>query len=204
MTTTQQHHLGGLTVAILVTDGFEQIELTAPRKALEESGVIIRLLADRKGQIQGYNHLKKADLVDVDMTFDMAKADEFDAVLLPGGAINSDRIRSNTAAQRIVTQMDRQGKPIAVICHGAWLLASAGLVKGKKMTSWPSLKDDLKNAGARWIDAEVVVDGNWVSSRKPEDIPAFNAAFMRILGQRTKASVQGTADDEPAAAGTGG
>lgn len=204
MSKTQQHHLGGLSVAILVTDGFEQAELTEPRKALEESGVITRLLSDKKGQVQGYNHDRKADLFDIDITFDKAKADEFDAVLLPGGAINAHRIRSNADAQRIVRNIDEQGKPIAVICHGSWLLVSAGLVKGRKMTSWPSLKDDINNAGGHWVDEEVVVDGNWVSSRKPGDIPAFNTAFKKVLDQRTKESVRGTADDAPAAAGTGG
>ena len=199
-----QHYLGGLNVAILVTDGFEQVELTGPRQALEESGVIIRMLSDKRGQVQGYNHEQRGDLFDVDMTFEKAKADEFDAVLLPGGAVNSNRIRNNEEAQRLVRQIDQQGKPIAVICHAAWLLVSADLVKGHKMTSWPSLKEDIENAGGQWMDAEVVVDGHWVSSRKPDDIPAFNAAFKAILGKRTRASVKGTADDVENGAGMGG
>ena len=199
-----QHYLGGLNVAILVTDGFEQVELTGPRQALEESGVIIRMLSDKRGQVQGYNHEQRGDLFDVDMTFEKAKADEFDAVLLPGGAVNSNRIRNNEDAQRLVRHIDQQGKPIAVICHAAWLLVSADLVKGHKMTSWPSLKEDIENAGGQWMDAEVVVDGHWVSSRKPDDIPAFNAAFKAILGKRTRASVKGTADDVENGAGMGG
>ena len=204
MTQAQQHHLGGLNVAILVTDGFEQIELSDPLKALEEEGVMIRLLSDSKGQVQGYHHEQRGDLFDVDMTFDKAKADEFDAVLLPGGAVNSNRIRNNAEAQHLVRQIERQGKPIAVICHGAWLLVSADLVKGRKLTSWPSLRQDIENAGGQWVDAEVVVDGNWISSRKPDDIPAFVAAFKAILGKRTRDSVKGTADDLPGAAGMGG
>ena len=204
MTQAQQHHLGGLNIAILVTDGFEQVEMTDPLKALEESGVMIRMLSDKKGQVQGYHHDQRGDLFDVDMTFDKAKADEFDAVLLPGGAVNSNRIRNNADAQLIVRQMDKLGKPIAVICHGSWLLVSAGLVKGRKLTSWPSLKEDIESAGGHWVDAEVVVDGNWVSSRKPDDIPAFVAAFKSVLGKRTRDSVKGTADELPGAAGMGG
>ena len=204
MTQAQQHHLGGLNIAILVTDGFEQVELTAPLQALEESGVMIRMLSDKKGQVQGYHHDQRGDLFDVDMTFDKAKADELDAVLLPGGAVNSNRIRNNADAQLIVRQMDKLGKPIAVICHGSWLLLSAGLVKGRKLTSWPSLQQDIEGAGGHWVDADVMVDGNWVSSRKPDDIPAFVAAFKGILDKRTRASVKGTADDLPGAAGMGG
>ena len=204
MTQAQQHHLGGLNIAILVTDGFEQVEMTDPLKALEESGVMIRMLSDKKGQVQGYHHDQRGDLFDVDMTFDKAKADEFDAVLLPGGAVNSNRIRNNADAQLIVRQMDKLGKPIAVICHGSWLLVSAGLVKGRKLTSWPSLKEDIESAGGHWVDADVVVDGNWVSSRKPDDIPAFVAAFKSVLGKRTRDSVKGTADELPGAAGMGG
>ena len=204
MAKPQQQHLGGLNIAILVTDGFEQVELTEPLQALEESGVIIRMLSDKKGQVQGYHHDQRADLFDIDMTFDKANADEFDAVLLPGGAVNSNRIRNNPDAQHLVRQIDQQGKPVAVICHGSWLLVSADLVKGRKMTSWPSLKEDIENAGGHWVDAEVVIDGNWVSSRKPDDIPAFNAAFKAILDKRTRQSVQGTADDLPAGAGMGG
>lgn len=204
MKTPAQHYLGGLNVAILLTDGFEQIELTGPRAALEESGVIIRMLSNKKGQVQGYNHDQKGDLFDVDMTFDQAKADEFDGVLLPGGAVNSNRIRNDADAQHLIRQIDKQGKPLAVICHGAWLLVSADLVKGHKMTSWPTLQKDIEEAGGHWVDAEVVVDGQWVSSRKPDDIPAFNEAFKRVLGQRTQKNIEGTADDTASSAGMGG
>ena len=204
MTQAPQHLLGGLNIAILVTDGFEQVEMTAPREALEESGVMIRLLSNRKGQVQGYHHDQRGDPFDVDMSFELARNDEFDALLLPGGAVNSNRIRNDPDAQQIVRQADAQGKPIAVICHGAWLLVSAGLVQGRKLTSWPSLRQDIEDAGGQWTDSEVVVDGNWISSRKPDDIPAFVAAFKAVLGKRTRNSVAGTADDVSSAAGTGG
>ncbi len=200
----QDHHLAGLQVAILVTDGFEQIEMTAPRDALQALGVNTRLLSERRGPVQGYNHTDKADTFEVDMTFTHAKADEFDAVLLPGGEINSAHIRNDPDAQRIVKNIDRQGKPVAVICHAPWLLVSSGLVEGRRMTSFPSLKDDLQKAGALWEDSEVVVDGLWVSSRTPDDIPAFNEKFIEVLGRRTQESVAGTADDLPGGAGMGG
>ncbi|MDQ3060657.1 MAG: type 1 glutamine amidotransferase [Pseudomonadota bacterium] len=204
MATPPQHQLGGLNVAILVTDGFEQEEMTAPRAALEESGVIIRMLSDKTGQVQGYHHDQRGDLFDVDMTFDKATADEFDAILLPGGAVNSIRIRSHPDAQRLVQEIDEQAKPIGVICHAPWLLVSAGLVKGHKMTSWPTLQSDIEKAGGLWVDAEVVVDRNWVSSRKPDDIPAFNEAFKRVLAQRTRRNIQGTPDDISSAVGEDG
>lgn len=175
------YQLGGLNVAILLTDGFEQVEMTQPRAALEASGVVTRVLSSKKSPVQGYHHDHRGDFFDVDMTFDEAKADDFDALLLPGGAVNSIRIRSNLDAQRLVQEMDRQGKPIAVICHAAWLLISADLVKGRRMTSWPSLQADIEDAGGQWVNAEVVVNHNWVSSRKPDDIPAFNEAFKRLL-----------------------
>lgn len=203
MAKTPQHLLGGLNIAILVTDGFEQEELTGPRQALEESGVMTRLVSDKQGEVQGYHHKQKADSFEIDITFDKVNADEFDAVLIPGGAINAARIRHNAEAQRIVKHMNQQGKPIAVICHGPWLLVSAGLVEGRKLTSWPSLKEDIEHAGGHWVDAPAVVDGNWISSRKPEDIPAFNTCFKQVLGERTRNSVKDTADDMPSAAGMG-
>lgn len=199
-----QHQLGGLSIAILVTDGFEQEEMTGPRTALEESGVVIHMLSDKKGQVQGYHHDHRGDLFDVDLTFDQVTADEFDALLLPGGAVNAIRIRSNPDAQRLVQQIDAQGKPIAVICHAPWLLVSAGLVKGRQMTSWPSLQKDIEDAGGQWVDAAVVVDRNWISSRKPDDIPAFNDAFKAVLAQRTLKNTYGTADDISSSVGEDG
>lgn len=187
--------LNGLHIAILVTDGFEQVELTQPKEALEGEGAITKIIADRRGMVQGMNHDKPADQFSVDLTFDEAYSQDFDAVLLPGGEVNSARIRNIEAAQKIVQGITAQGKPIAVICHGAWLLVSAGLVKGKTMTSHQDLTQDLRDAGVNWVDQEVVVDGNWVSSRKPEDIPAFNARMIEVFGQRMRDSVAGTPDE---------
>jgi protease I len=176
--------LSGCKVAILVVDGFEQVELTEPRKALQDAGVETTLISQKRGQVQGFNHTDKADRFDVDRTFDECKADEFDAVLLPGGAVNADAIRILPQAQQFVQSMDRAGKPVAVICHGGWLLVSAGLVKGRTLTSWPTLQDDVRNAGGTWVDREVVRDGNWVSSRKPQDIPAFNRELLQLVASQ--------------------
>lgn len=187
--------LNGLHIAILVTDGFEQVELTQPKDALEGEGAITKIISDKRGMVQGMNHDKPADQFPVDLTFDEAYSQDFDAVLLPGGEVNSARIRDIEAAQKIVKGITAQDKPIAVICHGAWLLASAGLVQGKTMTSHQDLEQDLKKAGVNWVDQEVVVDGNWVSSRKPEDIPAFNARMVDVFGQRMRDSVAGTPDE---------
>lgn len=199
-----QYLLGGLHVAVLATDGFEQVEMTGPVDALHEMGVITKLVAPSSGKIQGFHHDKPGDFFDVDLTLDEARADDFDAVLLPGGVQNSDALRTDARAQKFVKNIDREGKPLAVICHGPWLLVSAGLMKGRTITSWPSLADDIRNAGGKWVDEAAHVDDNWVSSRKPDDIPAFNDELGRLLARRTKESVQGTADDIPAAAGTGG
>ena len=187
--------LNGLHIAILVTDGFEQVELTQPKDALEGEGAITKIVSDKRGMVQGMNHDKPADQFPVDLTFDDAYSQDFDAVLLPGGEVNSARIRNIEPAQKIVKGITAQGKPIAVICHGAWLLASAGLVQGKTMTSHQDLEQDLKKAGVNWVDQEVVVDGNWVSSRKPDDIPAFNARMIEVFGQRMRDSVAGTPDE---------
>jgi protease I len=180
----QSQDLHGLKVAILATDGFEQVEMTEPRKALQQAGVQTTLVSAQKGQITGFHHDKPGDKFDVALTFDEANPDDFDAVLLPGGVINADQIRTNEKAREFVQAMQRQDKPFAIICHAPWLLASAGLVKGRTLTSWPSLQDDLRNAGAEWVDQQVVRDRNWVSSRKPDDIPAFNEAMLELLGAR--------------------
>ena len=187
--------LNGLHIAILVTDGFEQVELTQPKDSLEGEGAITKIISDKRGMVQGMNHDKPADQFPVDLTFDEAYSQDFDAVLLPGGEVNSARIRHIEPAQKIVKGITAQGKPIAVICHGAWLLASAGLVQGKTMTSHQDLEQDLRKAGVNWVDQEVVVDGTWVSSRKPEDIPAFNARMIDVFGQRMRDSVAGTPDE---------
>ncbi|MDR6215577.1 type 1 glutamine amidotransferase domain-containing protein [Paracidovorax wautersii] len=168
-------------VAILVTDGFEQVELTGPRDALKAAGITTRIVAPKAGQVQGFRHDAKGDALPVDLTLKDARPDDFDAVLLPGGVINSDALRTDADAQAFVQAIDRAGKPVAVICHGAWLLIDAGLVKGKTLTSWPSLATDLRNAGAEWVDQEVQVQGRWVSSRKPDDLPAFQKALLQQL-----------------------
>ena len=173
--------LNGKTVAILVTDGFEQVELTGPRNALEQAGAKVRILSDNKDEVRGWNHDKPGDSFKVDGTFETAHIDEYDAVLLPGGVINSDQIRSLPKAQELVRRADHAGKPIAVICHGAWLLVSAGLVKGRTLTSWNSLKDDINNAGGHWVDRPVVKDGLLISSRKPDDIPVFSKQLIETL-----------------------
>lgn len=188
--------IGGINIAILVTDGFEQVELTGPREALENAGATTRIVSSRHGKVQGFNHDIKADQFDVDLTFEEAASEDFDAVLLPGGVLNSDQIRVIPEAQRIVQDMHEDGKPIAVICHGAWLLVSSGLVNGRTMTSWPTLQDDIRNAGGRWVDQEVAVDGNLVSSRKPSDIPKFNQALIDLLKQRVNASLHGSQDQQ--------
>ncbi|MEH3022758.1 MAG: type 1 glutamine amidotransferase [Pseudomonas oryzihabitans] len=173
--------LNGKKIAILVTDGFEQAELTGPKEALEQAGAQTHIISAEAGQVQGWNHTDPADSFAVDLTFAAANAGDYDAVLLPGGVVNADTIRTDAKAQRLTKQIADAGKPVAVICHGAWLLISAGLVEGKTLTSWPSLTDDLKNAGATWQDREVIVDGQLVSSRKPDDIPAFNREFIKLL-----------------------
>ena len=168
-------------VAILVTNGFEQAELTGPKQALEQAGAKVEIVSASEGQVKGWNHYKPADDFKVDLTFKAANIDQYDAVVLPGGVQNSDTIRIDTDAQNLVKGFDAAGKPIAVICHGGWLLVSSGLVKGKTMTSYKTLKDDLVNAGANWVDQEVVKDGTWISSRQPDDIPAFNRELISAL-----------------------
>ena len=187
--------LNGMRVAILVTDGFEQIEMTSPKAALEKEGATTVLASEQAGQVQGFNHDTKADHFLVDQTFDTIDAHDFDAVLLPGGVQNSDHIRLLPAAQKFVQAIQQQNKPVAVICHGAWLLVSAGLVKGRTLTSWPSLQDDIRNAGGKWVDQEVVSDGNWTSSRKPDDLPAFNKAVIKAIAAYKDSSVRGTEDE---------
>lgn len=184
----QRQALQGTRIAILLTDGFEQAELTGPREALETAGATTLIISSKPGKVQGCNHDVKADTFDVDRTFDDADPAEFDAVLLPGGVMNADQIRIIPQAQGFVQAMEADHKPIAVICHGAWLLISAGLIDGRTLTSWPTLEDDIRNAGGSWVDEEVVVDQNWVSSRKPADIPAFNEKMIDVMANRFMSS----------------
>ena len=179
-----QNDLKGMRVAILATDGFEQVELLDPRKALEEAGANTTILSPSKGPIQGMNHDEKGDKISVDLQIDQAKPEDFDAILLPGGVVNADTLRMVKSAQQFVQAIQKVGKPIAVICHGSWLLVSAGLVKGRRLTTYYTLQDDIRNAGGRWTDEEVVIDQNWVSSRQPDDIPAFNKAMLQVFSLR--------------------
>lgn len=168
-------------VAILAVDGFEEVELTEPRRALTEAGARVEVISSEPGEIQGFRHVDKGTRVKVDRTFAQAKPDDYDAVVLPGGVINGDAIRLIPEAQAFVKSANAAHKPIAAICHGGWLPVSAGIVKGHTMTSWPSLQDDIRNAGGTWVDQRVVRDGNLVTSRKPDDLPAFNAELIACL-----------------------
>ena len=184
--------LQGIRVAILATDGVEDSELREPRKALEEAGAQTTLFAPKEGKIQSFKHHDKADQFEVDKSLAQADASEFDAVLLPGGALNADTLRVQPQAQEFVRQMDRQGKPIAVICHAPWLLISAGCVRGRSLTSYHTIQDDVRNAGGNWQDEEVVRDRNWVSSRQPSDIPAFNREMIHLFSEKRQAMQERT------------
>lgn len=165
--------LTGKKVAVLATDGFEQSELTEPLKALKEAGAEAHVVAPKAGKIQGMRHHDKGDQIDVDKTLDEVGADDYDALVLPGGVANPDQLRINQKAVAFVRHFVQSKKPIAAICHGPWTLIEAGAVKGRTMTSWPSLKTDLEHADAKWEDQEVVTDNGLVTSRKPDDLPAF-------------------------------
>ena len=180
----QERKLDGMRVAIIVNNDFEQVEMTEPRKALDQAGAHTTLIAPKPGQVIGMNHDKQADAFPVDMTLDQANADQFDAVLLPGGALNADTMRMNPKAQEFVRQMNDAGKPMAVICHAPWLLVSAELVSGRTLTSWPTIQDDIRNAGGQWEDREMVRDRNLVTSRGPQDIPAFNKGMIELFAEQ--------------------
>lgn len=169
----QDKQLDGLTVAILVGDLFEEVELTEPRRALEAAGAKTAIVSPQGAVVRGMHHEQLGSRFNVDMPLDRARAEDYDALVLPGGTFNADALRMVEGAQRFAQAIDAARKPIAVICHGPWLLVSAGLVPGRTLTSWPSLQDDIRNAGGNWVDREVMVDANWVSSRKPADLPAF-------------------------------
>jgi protease I len=174
--------LNGKKVAILVAnEGVEQIELTSPREALEDAGATVQLLAPEAGEVQAFNHLDKADTFAVDSAVGEASADDFDALVLPGGVANPDQLRGDAAAIEFIQLLAAANKPIGVICHGPWTLINAGLVHGREMTSWPSLELDITNAGGRWVDREVVIDNGVISSRNPDDLPAFNAAIVETF-----------------------
>ncbi|MDR3462844.1 MAG: type 1 glutamine amidotransferase [Beijerinckiaceae bacterium] len=178
--------LNGCVIAVLATDGVEQIELTEPVAALRREGAEVHVVSDKADRIQGFHHHDRGDRIKVDMPLDEAEADKYDGLVLPGGVINPDALRLAPAAIRFIRHFVDKKRPIAAICHGPWTLIEAGGASGKTMTSWPSLKTDLGNAGARWIDQDVVVDGNLVTSRKPDDLPAFNAKLIELLERATR------------------
>jgi protease I len=175
--------LKGKRVAALVANGFEQVELTEPKKALEGAGATVQVVSPETDRVRGWNHTEWGSDVQVDRPLDQARADDYDALLLPGGVMNPDRLRMNPKAVQFVKQFFEGGKPIAVICHGPWTLVDADVVRGVKMTSYPSVRTDLVNAGADWVDQEVVVDRGVVSSRKPDDIPAFNRKMIEEFAE---------------------
>ncbi|HZP05184.1 MAG TPA: type 1 glutamine amidotransferase domain-containing protein [Terracidiphilus sp.] len=174
-------NLKGKKIVILATDGFEQAELTEPRKALDEAGAETVVIAPKSGEIKGWNIKEWGDSVKVDKALNDANPNEYDALVLPGGVMNPDHLRMDPAAVNFVRQFVSSGKTVAAICHGPWTLIEAGVVSGKTMTSWPSLKTDLKNAGANWVDQEVATDGQFITSRKPDDIPAFSRTIIETV-----------------------
>ncbi len=178
-----QGKLSGLKVAILATDGFEQSELLEPRKALQEAGAETQVIAPGSGRIRGWNHNEWGQEVAVDQELQSADPDDYDALVLPGGVMNPDKLRAIPAAVSFARSFFDAGKPVAAICHGPWTVIESGAARGHRMTSWPSLQTDLRNAGAEWVDEEVVVDGKLVTSRKPDDIPAFNRATIELFAR---------------------
>jgi protease I len=183
MPQNQAQALRGKRIAMLLTDGVEQVEYTEPRSFLEQQGAQVTLVSPKPAgeDIQGFNHMSPGDKFKVEMTVGNAKPGDFDALVLPGGVANPDQLRLSKEAIAFIRAFGQEDKPIAAICHGPWTLIDAGLAAGKRMTSWPTLQTDLKNAGAQWSDEQVVVDGKLVTSRKPDDIPAFNQAILNEL-----------------------
>jgi protease I len=176
-------NLKGVKVAILVTDGFEQVELTEPRKALDDAGADTSIMSPKRDVVRGWNFTDWGDNFAVDVPLDQARPEDFDALLLPGGVINPDRLRIEPKAVEFVKSFFSADKPVAAICHGPWTVIEAQAARGKRIAAWPSLKTDLTNAGAQWIDEEVVVDGKLVSSRRPDDIPAFNREMINVFSR---------------------
>lgn len=177
------NELRNKSVAVLVDNGFEQSELTEPKKALEEAGATAEIVSPQAGKVKGWKHTNWGDEFHVDRRLEDANPNEYDALLLPGGVMNPDKLRINPAAVNFVKHFVDRGKPIAAICHAPWTLIEAGAVRGRRMTSWPSLRTDLSNAGADWVDQEVVVDQGLVTSRRPDDIPAFNRKMIEEFAE---------------------
>jgi protease I len=190
--------LEGKRVAILAADMFERVELEEPRRALEEAGATTEVVSIHEGEIKGFDHFDPANTVKVDRTVEEVSVDDYDALLIPGGVGNPDQLRGDENAVGFVREFGASGKPMAVICHGPWVLIDAGLARGRTLTSWPTVGTDLRNAGAAWVDREVVVDDGIVTSRKPDDIPAFNAKMIEEFAegrheQRQVASIEASA-----------
>lgn len=181
-------NLNGVRVAILAMDGFEESELSEPLRTLKEAGADVHVISRERGRIQGFRHFEKGGTVPVDRTFDEAKPQEYDALMLPGGALNADALRMVPRAREFVRSFDEAGKPIAAICHAPWLLISAGVVRGRKLAAYYTIQDDIRHAGGNWLDQEVVVDDNWVTSRQPSDLPAFNREMVALFSRVPAAS----------------
>jgi protease I len=175
--------LEGKKVAMLVADGFEQVELTSPRQALQDAGAVPQIISPNEKEVRGWDHTRWADMFSVDVPLGNAVAEDYDALVLPGGVMNPDKLRQDPRAVAFVREFFDQGKPVAAICHGPWTLIEAGVVSGRRMTSYGSIQTDLKNAGARWVDEECVVDQGLVTSRKPDDLDAFNAKMVEEIAE---------------------
>lgn len=181
--------LKNLRVAVLAADGFETIELVSPVKRLRKEGADVRIISLRKDAIRGMNHLSPGKKLRVDHTVGLARPRDYDALLIPGGLANPDSLRQSEDALAFVREFDRTGRPIATLCHGPWVLISAGLVSGRRLASWPAIQDDIRNAGGSWIDATTVRDANWLTSRSPRDLPAFNQAMVSLFADRASRSI---------------
>jgi protease I len=182
--------LAGKRIAILATDGVEQVEMTEPRKALDAEGAKTELVSPAKGHLQAWKHVEKGDKFPVDVALDAADPNNYDALVLPGGVANPDQLRMLPKAVDFVKSFFERDKPVAAICHAPWILAEAGVVRSRTLTSWPSLQTDLKNAGAKWVDREVVEDDGLVTSRKPDDLPAFNKKIIELFSQASEREPQ--------------
>ncbi|WP_315875332.1 type 1 glutamine amidotransferase domain-containing protein [Leptolyngbya sp. 7M] len=172
----------------MATDGFEETELTEPVRALRDAKAQVDVISNKTGQIQAFRHHDKSITVNVDRSLDQVQPNEYDAVLLPGGALNTDTLRAEPKVKSFLQQMQQAGKPFAVICHAPWLLISADLVKGRTLTSYYTIQDDIRNAGGHWIERDVIVDRNWVTSRQPDDIPVFNQEMLNLFAQMAPAT----------------
>ena len=180
-----EHTVRGLKIAIVVANGFEQSEMVEPKKALEQAGAKTFIVSPIEGKIKGWKNKNWGDEFAVDKNIEQVKVEDFDGLVLPGGVMNPDTLRLYPSVINFIEGFVKTNKPIAAICHGPWTLIDAEAVKGKKITSWPSIKTDLINAGAQWVDEEVVQDGNIITSRKPGDLPAFNSAYLALLAQQS-------------------